>query len=83
MPTIISCAMVPLALAVVGGAAARAAQGDDGMTVDVYPFDTSFLSQCATRIVSDMQGINRVVHGYASKPQGTIAWERARSELCG
>jgi GMP synthase (glutamine-hydrolysing) len=47
----------------------------DGMTADVYPFDAAFLSRVATRIVNEVQGINRVVYDYTSKPPGTIEWE--------
>jgi len=47
----------------------------DGMTADVYPFDSTFLSRVATRIVNEVQGINRVVYDYTSKPPGTIEWE--------
>ena len=47
----------------------------DGMTADVYPFDAAFLSRCATRIINEVPGINRVVYDYTSKPPGTIEWE--------
>ncbi|MBD2842963.1 glutamine-hydrolyzing GMP synthase [Erythrobacter rubeus] len=53
----------------------RAVTSTDGMTADVYPFDASFLTRVATRIVNEVQGINRVVYDYTSKPPGTIEWE--------
>ena len=53
----------------------RAVTSVDGMTADVYPFDAAFLSRVATRIVNEVQGINRVVYDYTSKPPGTIEWE--------
>jgi GMP synthase (glutamine-hydrolysing) len=53
----------------------RAVTSVDGMTADVYPFDATFLSRVATRIVNEVQGINRVVYDYTSKPPGTIEWE--------
>jgi GMP synthase (glutamine-hydrolysing) len=55
--------------------ALRAVTSVDGMTADVYPFDAAFLSRAATRIVNEVQGINRVVYDYTSKPPGTIEWE--------
>ncbi len=55
--------------------ALRAVTSTDGMTADIYPFDSYFLSSVATRIVNEVQGINRVVYDYTSKPPGTIEWE--------
>ncbi len=55
--------------------ALRAVTSTDGMTADVFPFDSAFLSRVATRIVNEVKGINRVVYDYTSKPPGTIEWE--------
>jgi len=55
--------------------ALRAVTSTDGMTADVYPFDPAFLSRVATRIVNEVQGINRVTYDFTSKPPGTIEWE--------
>lgn len=55
--------------------ALRAVTSTDGMTADVFPYDASFLTRVATRIVNEVQGINRVVYDYTSKPPGTIEWE--------
>jgi GMP synthase (glutamine-hydrolysing) len=53
----------------------RAVTSVDGMTADVYPFDAAFLARVATRIVNEVEGINRVVYDYTSKPPGTIEYE--------
>jgi GMP synthase (glutamine-hydrolysing) len=55
--------------------ALRAVTSVDGMTADIYPFDSAFLSRVSTRIINEVQGINRVVYDYTSKPPGTIEWE--------
>ena len=55
--------------------ALRAVTSVDGMTADVFPFDSAFLSRVATRIVNEVAGINRIVYDYTSKPPGTIEWE--------
>ena len=53
----------------------RAVTSTDGMTASAYIFDGQFLSKVATRIINEVQGINRVVYDYTSKPPGTIEWE--------
>jgi len=55
--------------------ALRAVTSVDGMTADYYPFEHAFLSETATRIVGEVQGINRVTYDITSKPPGTIEWE--------
>ena len=49
----------------------RAVTSVDGMTADIYPFAAAFLSGCATRIINEVKGINRVVYDYISMPPGT------------
>jgi GMP synthase (glutamine-hydrolysing) len=45
------------------------------MTPYFYPLAAAFVRRVATRIVNEVQGINRVVYDYTSKPPGTIEWE--------
>jgi GMP synthase (glutamine-hydrolysing) len=55
--------------------ALRAVTSTDGMTADFYPFSMDFLGRAATRIINEVQGVNRVVYDITSKPPGTIEWE--------
>jgi GMP synthase (glutamine-hydrolysing) len=55
--------------------ALRAVTSSDGMTADSYPFEHAFLARTSTRIVNEVEGINRVVYDVTSKPPGTIEWE--------
>lgn len=55
--------------------ALRAVTSTDGMTADYYGFSHEFLGRTATRMINEVNGINRVVYDITSKPPGTIEWE--------
>ncbi len=55
--------------------ALRAVTSVDGMTADYYPFTHEFLGETATRMINEVEGINRVTYDITSKPPGTIEWE--------
>jgi GMP synthase (glutamine-hydrolysing) len=55
--------------------ALRAITSADGMTADVYPFETHDLLEISTRITNSVKEIGRVTYDISSKPPATIEWE--------
>ena len=55
--------------------AVRAVSSLDGMTADWYPMPHAVLGRMSTRIINEVNGVNRVVYDISSKPPATIEWE--------
>ena len=55
--------------------ALRAVTSSDAMTADWARIPDDVLARVSTRIINEVQGINRVVYDISSKPPSTIEWE--------
>ena len=55
--------------------AVRCVNTDDFMTADWSRLPYEVLARISTRIINEVQGVNRVCYDISSKPPATIEWE--------